>query len=146
MTDSSPPIHRGGCLCGAVRYTARGRLRDVVNCHCGQCRRFHGHFGAYTAAALSDLTIEGEADLKWFRSSDFARRGFCQKCGSSLFWHALGEDHISIAAGTLDAPTGLRTTRNIFAAHAGDYYRLDDSLETFPGTLRRPPAGEAHHG
>ena len=37
----------GGCLCGAVRYEITGTLRDVVNCHCSKCRRFHGHFGAY---------------------------------------------------------------------------------------------------
>jgi hypothetical protein len=140
MAEPGAQAHRGGCLCGAVRYTARGPLRDVVNCHCGQCRRFHGHFGAYTAVALADLAIEGEADLKWYQSSDFARRGFCARCGSSLFWHALGEDGISIAAGTLDAPTGLATVRNIFAAHAGDYYQLDEALETVPGSMRRPGA------
>jgi hypothetical protein len=138
MGESKPGEQRGGCLCGAVRYTVRGPLRPVVNCHCGQCRRFHGHFGAYTAAALADLSIEDEASLGWYRSSDFARRGFCRVCGSSLFWHALAEDGISIAAGTLDEPTGLETVRNIFAADAGDYYRLDAALETFPGTMRRP--------
>jgi hypothetical protein len=143
MSTAEPSVHRGGCLCGAVRYTARGPLRGVVNCHCGQCRRFHGHFGAYTAVALADLTIDGEADLKWFHSSDFARRGFCRNCGSSLFWHAPAEDGISIAAGTLDEPTGLHTIRNIFAAHAGDYYQLDDTLETLPGTMRRPSPTEA---
>jgi hypothetical protein len=140
MPEPEATTHRGGCLCGAVRYAARGPLRDVVNCHCGQCRRFHGHFGAYTAAALAGLAIEGEEELRWFQSSDFARRGFCGRCGSSLFWHALGEDGISIAAGTLDAPTGLKTVRNIFGAHAGDYYRLDETLETVPGSMRRPGA------
>lgn len=139
-SGSGATVHRGGCLCGAVRYVARGPLRDVVNCHCGQCRRFHGHYGAYTAVALADLTIEGEANLKWFNSSGFARRGFCQACGSSLFWHAVAEDGISIAAGTLDAPTGLKTVRNIFAAHPGDYYRMDESLETLPASMRRPNA------
>jgi predicted metal-binding protein len=39
----------GGCLCGAVRYEISGDLRDVVNCHCSKCRRFHGNFGAYTS-------------------------------------------------------------------------------------------------
>jgi hypothetical protein len=131
----------GGCLCGAVRYVARGPLRGVVNCHCGQCRRYHGHFAAYTAAALADLAITGEGSLRWFQSSPEARRGFCANCGSSLFWQRLGSATISVAAGTLDEPTGLRTIRHIFAADAGDYYRLEDGLETFPGTMeRRPPS------
>ena len=34
----------GGCECGAVRYEVRGPLREVIDCHCGQCRRTHGHF------------------------------------------------------------------------------------------------------
>ncbi|MBX6320308.1 MAG: GFA family protein [Rhodospirillaceae bacterium] len=136
-------VATGGCLCGAVRYTVRGPLRDVVNCHCGQCRRFHGHIGAYTESATRDVAIDGEASLRWFRSSPGARRGFCQVCGSSLFWQRLGGDRLSIAAGTLDAPTGLRTVRHIFTASAGDYYRIEDSLEKLPGSQPPGPAAGA---
>ena len=132
---TAPVRATGGCLCGAVRYAVRGPLRDVVNCHCGQCRRFHGHFGAYSAAATGDLAIEDEASLRWFASSPAARRGFCQLCGSSLFWQRLEAPTICIAAGSLDAPTGLKTIRHIFAADAGDYYRLTDGLETLPGSM-----------
>jgi hypothetical protein len=53
----------GGCLCGAIRYTVRGPLRGVILCHCGQCRRWHGHLGAYTSAARADVTLEGAEAL-----------------------------------------------------------------------------------
>jgi hypothetical protein len=130
-------IQTGSCLCGAVRFKVRGRLREVANCHCGQCRKFHGHIGAYTNAALKSVTFENESGLTWYASSKLARRGFCRVCGSSLFWQRVGGDTISIAAGTLDRPTGLRTTRQIFTAkqHRGDYYELDQHLETYPGTM-----------
>jgi hypothetical protein len=101
--------HSGGCLCGGVQYVVTGPLRDVVNCHCGQCRRTHGHFAGYTEAPLSDFKLNRSDTLKWYQSSPQARRGFCSVCGASLFWAAEGEDHVAIAAGTLDEPTGLRT-------------------------------------
>ena len=74
----------GGCDCGAVRYQARGPLRDVTNCHCGQCRRTHGHFAAYTNADKDGLSFIEDRGLKWYKSSDFARRGFCGECGASI--------------------------------------------------------------
>jgi hypothetical protein len=124
----------GSCLCGAVRFTVAGELRDVVNCHCSQCRRFHGHVGAYTDAPRTALQFSEARGLRWYRSSSFARRGFCGECGSSLFWERLGGDMISIAAGCLDSPTGLKTVRHIFVADQGDYYEITDGLEQIPGT------------
>lgn len=129
---AEPRTVTGGCECGAVRFTVTGALRDVVNCHCGQCRRFHGHVGAYTNTARAALSFGEERGLRWYQSSSFARRGFCGACGSSLFWQALEGDVISIAAGCLDAPTGLRTVRHIFVAHRGDYYEITDGLEQLP--------------
>ncbi len=127
--------HAGGCLCGAVRYAVRGELRDVVNCHCGQCRRVHGHYGAYARTPRANLDLTETRGLKWYVSSDTARRGFCGECGASLFWERRGKDHTAIAAGSLDQPTGLRTIGHIFTADCADYYRIDDGLEKWPGSM-----------
>ena len=50
-------------------------------------------------------------------------------CGSSLFWEPIGEGRVSIAAGCLDKPTGLRTVRHVFVADKGDFYDITDGLE-----------------
>jgi hypothetical protein len=115
---------RGRCLCGAVRFEA-DRPRDVVECHCGECRRWAGHVWAASAADRDDLRIYDDGALRWIDSPEsvtHARRGFCGECGSSLFWDAPGRDTISFSAGALDPPTGLRTVREIYMEFAGDYY------------------------
>ena len=126
-------IHIGSCLCGAIRYEVNGELREVVNCHCSLCQKFHGHYGAYTAAKREDVKITNNNDLLvWYRSmKNSARRGFCVICGSSLFWDLDGATTISIAAGTLDQPTDLRTAKDIYIAEKGDYYCLGPQLEKF---------------
>ena len=129
------PSATGGCLCGAVAYELRGPLRPVVNCHCGQCRRTHGHIGAYTNLPRARLSLTETRGLKWYASSDVARRGFCGTCGASLFWDRLESDAISVAAGTLDAPSGLTTAADIFVADKGDYYELPEGLTTYPGSM-----------
>lgn len=124
MTD----IATGACLCGAVRYEVERPLRDVVVCHCEMCRKAHGHVGAYTAAPKSALHISETRALEWYASSPIARRGFCRDCGSTLFWQRTQSDMISIAAGTVDAPTGLRTSLQIHVDSAGDYYDVDPRI------------------
>jgi hypothetical protein len=120
-------VRSGGCLCGAVRYEVRGPLRPVAMCHCTQCRRFTGHFMAATAAHHSDFTLLTSDGLKWFDSSPEARRGFCGRCGSSLFWQGPGRDFISITAGSLDDSRGLSVACHIFVADKGGYYEILDS-------------------
>ena len=122
----------GGCLCGAVRYEVAGALRDVILCHCAMCRRTHGHVGAYTAAPKPALRVTQARGLRWYVSSAIARRGFCGDCGSTLFWEPVDRDLVSIAAGTLDAPTGLATTLQIHVDSAGDYYAIDQTIPVRP--------------
>lgn len=123
--------HLGSCLCGAVAYEVDGPLRNIVGCHCNQCRKTTGHFLAATAASLSDFRLTREDGLTWYRSSNIAKRGFCGTCGSTLFWQADGRDYIAIAAGSLDGATGLTIEGHIFCANKGDYYELHD------GTYKR---------
>ena len=126
---------RGHCLCGAIEIEIRGPLRDVVVCHCGQCRRQHGAPPSYTAALWSNVTIHGEKNLKWYQSSPEARRGFCRLCGTSLFWEPMGQGRVSIAAGCLVKPTGLRTVRHIFVAEKADFDEITDGLEQLPHSM-----------
>lgn len=131
--------HTGGCLCGGVRYAYAGPLRAVVACHCEQCRRTSGHFAAATHGRREHLTLTRDDGLRWFASSPGVQRGFCGTCGASLFWEREGTGGISIMAGTLDRPTGLRLVQHIFTAHAGDYYAVDPGLPQADGWAEMPP-------
>ena len=120
---------RGHCLCGAVSYEVRGPLRDILLCHCEECRRWGGYVGAFTATRLEHFTLVEERGLRWAdspRSDRHAKRGFCSKCGSSLFWQPAGSERIHIAAGTLDPPTGLEVAGHAYTHQAGDYDELLD--------------------
>ncbi|RED14129.1 GFA family protein [Pontivivens insulae] len=117
--------HHGSCLCGAVKYQVNGSLRPVIACHCVQCRKTSGHYGAATSAARGDLRIAG--DVKWYASSDSAKRGFCPDCGSSMFWDGGGEN-VSIWAGTLEGQVDVRLAGHIFIADKGAYYEINDDL------------------
>jgi hypothetical protein len=124
----------GRCICGAVRFEVDGPLRDVLLCHCTECRRWAGHAWAASAAFARDLTLVEDRGLRWIDSPDSAydaRRGFCCECGSGLFWQAPGRDRIGVAAGALDPPTGLTTRAQIYTASAGDYYELDERVCSF---------------
>jgi hypothetical protein len=127
----------GACLCGAVSYQVSGPLRDVEICHCGRCRRTHGHFAAYTAAPVQSVTLTEDRGLRWYLAEG-RERGFCCECGASVFWRRTGSDLISIAAGTLDAPTGLRTAFHIFTDSRGDYYEITDDLPRYPASHTPP--------
>lgn len=123
--------HTGGCLCGAVRYRVRGELRGVVNCHCRQCQKLNGNFGAHSRAADADLDIVRAEGLAWFQISETARRGFCSRCGSGLFWQSRGQHSTGIVAGSLDAPGALRTIGHIFVGEKPAYTEIHDDLPQF---------------
>ncbi|HEX2146921.1 MAG TPA: GFA family protein, partial [Pseudorhizobium sp.] len=106
--------HVGRCLCGGVNFETTGRLREVIACHCSQCRRQTGLYYAATDVELDRLRLVSQETLTWFRASDTARRGFCSQCGSALFWQADGSNQMSILAGAFDQPSGLKMGYHIF--------------------------------
>ena len=125
-------IHTGRCLCGAVTFRTRGRLREVVACHCSQCRRQSGLYYAATSISNDRLSVEGWEYVSWYRASPSAERGFCKQCGSALFWRHDGEKDTSIMAGAFDQPSGLKIAYHIFCADKGDFYEITDGLPQSP--------------
>lgn len=122
----------GGCMCGGVRYSVHGPLREVTNCHCVRCRKFTGHFLAASGAATSEVHFEADESLAWYSPDSTVEYGFCATCGSSLFWRIIAvPERLSIAAGAIDQPTGLTTVSAWWVAEAGDYHALPVGLENF---------------
>lgn len=124
---------KGSCECGEVTYTVTGPLRPTIACHCTQCRKTSGHYWAATQVPNTHLTINKGSGLKWFRSSDWAQRGFCSGCGSSMFWQMDGEEATSIGSGTFDDLSIGATTvdKHICVADKGIYYNVSDGLPQF---------------
>ena len=122
---------KASCLCGGIQLRTLGYHRDIENCHCIQCMKTHGHYAAYTNVQEQNVRFSKKRTLKWFRSSKRAKRGFCRKCGASLFFKLIGSNNISIAAGMFNGPTKLKTKMNIFVKGKLDYYKLDNRLPKF---------------
>ena len=122
---------KGSCECQGVVFELIGELRDVVFCHCSQCRKTSGHCWAATQVSKGNLNLIKATSLSWYDSSDNARRGFCSLCGSSMFYERKGIDKISVSAGSLEIPTSLDRMRHIYVASKGDYYDISDDLPQF---------------
>jgi hypothetical protein len=137
---ASPPRARGACHCGALSFEIRGKLRDVLICHCSDCRRHNGHASAHTRCATSDLHFHRRDTLKWYDSSPSGSRGFCTACGSIVFFQRRGVPFTAISAGCLEPPTGLRTAMHIFVPDKSDYYEICD--DTAPRRAGMPDEAE----
>lgn len=92
--------------------------------------------------ASKNLVLLEDRGLGWY-VADGRERGFCRECGASLFWRRAGAPGTSIAAGTLQEPTGLATVAHTFVDSRGDYYELGDELPRFGASRNSAPEGGA---
>jgi hypothetical protein len=122
----------GRCLCGAVTFSADVAKREVDACHCSMCRRWSA--GPYIGLPFDGaLALEGAENVGVYKSSDWAERGFCKVCGSSLFYHLLGTDHYSLSANALDDQSGLALTAQIFIDEKPAYYDFANDTPKLTG-------------
>lgn len=118
-------------MCQSVKYEIRGDCRDIIACHCNECRKASGHFTAATATRPENLKLIERQGLKWYRSSPIAQRGFCSNCGATLFWKPDSGDRVSIYVGTIDGDTELQLSSHIYVEEMGDYYKIEDGTPQF---------------
>lgn len=123
----------GGCACRHIRYTTSIAPSRLVNCHCLECRKQAG--APYTAwVFFPQDTITWEVNPTEWRSSDFASRFFCPRCGSTIMMF-LDKDlpSVGIAAGTLDDDTQVPPpTSHIFLEEKASWFDIpDDGAERY---------------
>lgn len=110
----------GGCLCGAVRFSARVGKREVRPCACTQCQRQNGG-PWFDVPSARDLLWQGEVAV--YRSSDHATRGFCRTCGSTLYWQKDGGAP-ALSHGAMDDRDGWRLLAMEHEDTLPDAYRV----------------------
>lgn len=112
---------KGRCLCGAVKYEVEEPVLSVGICHCDMCRRWAG--GAWAVIhCTGPVTFKGEEHIVRYESSDWAERGFCGKCGTTLFYSLRGRDEYALSAGTLDDQASLKLNEQIFVDEKPVWY------------------------
>ena len=132
---TSVKIH-GSCLCGAVAFSMQLPSKWCAHCHCSMCRKAHGA-GYVTWVGFEQDQVTFRPDnkqLNWYESSQGAQRGFCQQCGSSLFFRSekwAGELHVAL--GAIDDEIDRHPQANVFFDKHVDWMPIDDSLKQQDG-------------
>ncbi|EER36560.1 DUF636 domain-containing protein [Histoplasma capsulatum H143] len=101
---NSPPVLVGGCACSYIRYASTSLPISLSHCFCVECRKTAGGpFQTYVRFPTAAITWLNDRQPKYFSASTFARRGFCDKCGSSLVFQMNEHpERISLAGGSID--------------------------------------------
>ncbi len=120
----------GSCLCGAITYKITDAADTCGICHCDMCRKWSGGVYIGYQAAADQVSFTGQENVTTYVSSDWAERGFCKTCGSSLFYRvtAPGPHHgqYHFGFGTLDDPAGVVVHDEIFIDQKPDSYSFAD--------------------
>lgn len=114
----------GGCLCGAVRFTATDVPTSFGACHCEMCRRWNGSALLGVTVPAGSVTFEGE--IAEYQSSSWAKRGFCPKCGTGIFFRVTQDgpyaDEVELPIGLFDDPNGFEMVSEIYIDHKPDSF------------------------
>jgi len=122
----------GGCLCGAVRFTATPHGRAFGACHCGMCRRWTA--GPFLAVECDGaVEIENDASLGVYRSSEWAERCFCARCGTPLFYRMVGKEFYAVSLEALDDRANFAFASQIFIDEKPPYYDFANATKNVTG-------------
>jgi len=127
--------HDGGCMCGAVRYRLHGPFTYSAHCHCRSCQHAVGAgYATFSAVAPENFEIIS-GNLTIYESSPGVRRGFCNRCGTSLSYAGDDWTDFAILSATLDDPSAAVPTTNVYLDHKQPWVALNENLRgygTFP--------------
>ncbi len=121
----------GGCLCGACRYETDAAPLNVRACHCRICQKATGApFYARVAVPLDAVTISGP--VGWYHSSPELRRGFCTRCGTTLFSERAAANIVGLTMGSLDDPDRFTPEVQIWTSSRQPWVALGEAIPPHP--------------
>ena len=100
---------KGSCLCKSISFEIINECRYSILCHCTMCQKSNAEFSNYTKVQKNNFKFLSKKGLKWFLSSKKFKRGFCNKCGSSLFFQSRQFNHeIAVSTGSLNSTVPVK--------------------------------------
>ena len=130
------PPHRGGCLCGAVRYSFDARPLAVVACHCRDCQKLSGATNLLTVYAPRESFTHEQGDIDRYRKradtgreADYFR---CARCGVRVWHEPLTAPQLTmVAAGTLDDPSWAIPVAHIWTSRAAPSASIPEGVPSW---------------
>ena len=123
---------QGGCLCNAVKLSTTNKHQEVGACHCGMCRKWGGS-SLLVIDCGSDISFTGEENITVYPSSEWGERGFCNKCGSHLFYRLKENNQYYIPAGIFNNESDLVLKHQVFIDEKPEYYSFDNETKNMTG-------------
>jgi len=129
-------MYQGGCLCGAVRFEIAGGIRDIVYCHCSQCRKAQGSaFATNGIVEAKDFRIlSGEDALSGYESTPGQTKYFCRICGSPILSKAKSRpSQVRVRLGTIDSDIDERPMAHIFVTSKANWEEITGDMPQYEG-------------
>jgi len=127
-------MYAGGCLCNAVRFEIKGPVRNIVYCHCSQCRKAQGSaFAANGIVRATDFVIQaGKEHLNGYESSPGQVKYFCNTCGSPIMSKSESRpDEVRVRLGTIESDISERPMAHIFATSKANWEDICGELPQY---------------
>lgn len=124
----------GGCLCGKVRYEIDGEIKDIIYCHCSQCRKAQGTAFATNGNVSVDAFnyIAGENELTSYESTPGQTKYFCRHCGSPIISKNRSvPDKVRVRLGTIETDIVERPAAHIFVTSKANWEEIEGSLPQY---------------
>ena len=123
--------YQGGCLCGQVRYTSDAQPINQRICHCRLCQKAIGAaFNARILFHAEDVQMVGEVATA--HSSPDLIRGFCPRCGTSIFTKRLSNSRLAVTSGSLDDPSIFKPDMHFWVSSKQPWVVFGDGLPQLP--------------
>ncbi|WGV24572.1 GFA family protein [Halotia branconii] len=129
---SNKSFAKGSCLCGSVSVSTNSMSNQVGACHCNMCRNWGGG-PLLVVKCESDVSFSGDENIGVYQSSKWAERGFCNKCGTHLFYKLIQNNQYFMPVGLFDNCEDLVFDHQVFIDEKPKYYCFANETKNITG-------------
>jgi len=127
-------MYKGSCLCKTVQFEIHGPIRNIIYCHCSECRKAQG--SAFATNGIVDIDefkiVKGENQLTGYANAVTQTKYFCLHCGSPIMSKNTNKPaQIRIRLGTIETDILEQPEAHIFVSSKANWETICDNLPQF---------------